>query len=134
MALPACVKAVDESDIALWAFPSASAALSPRDPITLPDNSFVLIKHLRPTESASISTMVDHVSMRSLTFLGILVKKLATGSPAQPIITNPSDTYSAISQREREDDNDPTSDAVKIILVHLRKERIGFIVCYWALL
>jgi hypothetical protein len=23
---------------------------------------------------------------------------------------------------------------VKIILVHLRKERIGFIVCYWALL
>lgn len=114
----ACESALDESNTAVFAFLSACAALSPSEPMTFPESSFVLMRHLSPTVKARISTIVDQVPMCFLMFSGSPVKKSATSSPAQPTITKPSETYSATSQRWSKD---ATSDDTKIIFVHLHR-------------
>jgi len=59
--------------------------------------------------------------------------KSATYSPAQATVTNPANMYSATSQRDRDLANDETSDAVRIILVHKRRENAVLLVCITAL-
>src|ERR1039457_2776841 len=106
-------------------FRYASSALSFKEPINLPDIWLVRTRHNNSSDRAKIKVMVDSFANRflrsSISLVSMLVKS-AMYSPPQASATNPSETYSLISQKDNLLARDATSDGVRLILDHKRKE------------
>jgi len=125
-ACPASQSAVPDLLIASSDFALASLAFSSSDPIILPEIWFVLTKQISSNVSAATRRSVDRFSSRF--FLSSIPPvnqslKLAMYSPAQARVTKPAKMYSANSQRDNDRVSDSTSEAVRVILNHQRRER-----------
>ncbi len=132
-----CVRAVAELPRAVFALRSASSAFSLREPISIPDRILVLTRHISSSDNATISSKVERFASRSLrSFIPHVNQFLnsATYSPAQAMVTNPAQMYSPISQRDSDLDRDATSEAVRVILAHKRREKLALLGCLIPLL
>ncbi len=134
-AVPDFVSAAVESSTAFLALVPASPAWLPNETITIPDSTFVLMRQRRPADSAATSKKVEYFSITSLcSSVNLFLNKMGMTSPAQAMITKTSAIYSPHSQSGKEFAIDDTSNAVRIILAHQKRERRGMIVMLVALL
>src|SRR6185503_11195241 len=120
-----CLVAAAASARAFFALASASSASLPSPPMTLPDNSLVFMSAKSPRERPTTSTIVEILSSFFLPRSGNGAKSAIT-SPAQPRMTNASNTYSAVSQCPRDCERDDTSEGTRIILAHKDEQNGSF--------
>ena len=122
----ALVSAESASVIAMADFVLASSAKTLREPTICPEIWFVLTKQTSSNAKDATSSNVDRFSSFSFLSRSPLVNhlvKLAMYSPAQESVTSAAKKYSACSHHQRDRASDPTSEAVRIMLDHQKRER-----------